>query len=98
MEAVTPEGDVIRTGNGAVPGSDTWQDFRYGVGPLVDGLFTQSNFGIVTKMGLWLMPLPETFFTGTVTVPRYRDFDALVKEVSYLEDSFLSACRSTGAL
>ena len=89
MEVVTPEGDVIRTGNGAVPGSDSWQDFRYGVGPLVDGLFTQSNFGIVTKMGLWLMPLPETFFTGTVTVPRYRDFDALVKEVSYLEDSFL---------
>jgi 4-cresol dehydrogenase (hydroxylating) len=40
-------------------------------------------------MGLWLMPLPETFFTGTVTVPRYRDFDPLVKEVSYLEDSFL---------
>jgi (+)-pinoresinol hydroxylase len=89
MEVVTAEGDVIRTGNGAVPGSESWQDYRYGVGPSVDWLFAQSNFGIVTKMGLWLMPLPETFFTGTVTVPRYRDFDALVKEVSYLEDSFL---------
>lgn len=30
--------------------------FKWGYGPYVDGLFTQSNFGVVTKMGLWLMP------------------------------------------
>ena len=89
MEFVTAEGEVVRTGNGAMPGSDSWQDYRYGVGPMIDGLLAQSNFGIVTKMGFWLMPMPETFLTGTVTVPRYGDFDALVKEVSYLEDSFL---------
>ncbi len=89
MEVVTPEGEIIRTGNGALPGSDSWQEYRYGVGPSVDGLFAQSNFGIVTKMGFWLMPLPETFLTGTVMAPRYQDFDALIKEVSYLEDSFL---------
>lgn len=89
MEVVTPEGDVIRTGNGAMPGSESWQDYRYGVGPTVDGLFAQSNFGIVTKMGFWLMPMPETFMTGTVTVPRYQDFDPLVREVNYLEDSML---------
>jgi 4-cresol dehydrogenase (hydroxylating) len=89
MEVVTAEGEIIRTGNGALPGSESWQEYRYGVGPSVDGLFAQSNFGIVTKMGFWLMPLPETFLTGTVMVPRYQDFDALIKEVSYLEDSFL---------
>jgi len=38
----------------------------------VDGLFAQSNFGIVTKMGFWLMPLPEAYMSGTVTVPLYR--------------------------
>lgn len=89
MEFVTAEGEVVRTGNGAIPGSDGWQDYRYGVGPMIDGLLAQSNFGIVTKMGFWLMPMPETFLTGTVMVPRYGDFDALVKEVSYLEDSFM---------
>ena len=89
MEIVTPEGDVIRTGMGAVPGAGSWQDFRYGAGPCVDGLFAQSNFGIVTKMGFWLMPLPEAYFAGTVTVPRYRDLDPLVQEVSYLDDLFL---------
>ena len=94
MEVVTPEGDVIRTGMGALPGSDTWQEFRYGAGPSVDGLFAQSNFGIVTKMGFWLMPMPEAYLTGTVSVPRYQDLIAMVKEVNYLEDSFLTGLPS----
>ncbi|MDN2930743.1 FAD-binding protein, partial [Campylobacter coli] len=29
-----------------------------GYGSYVDGLFSQSNFGIVTKMGFWMMPKP----------------------------------------
>ena len=86
MEVVTPEGDLVRTGMGAVPNSETWQEFRYGAGPYIDGLFTQSNFGIVTKMGFWLMPMPETYLNGTITVPRYRDLDPLIQEVSYFED------------
>jgi len=90
MEVVTPEGELMRTGMGALPGSDTWQDYHYGAGATVDGLFAQSNFGIVTKMGFWLMPLPEAYMSGTVTVPLYRDLDALVQEVSYLEDSYLT--------
>lgn len=89
MEVVTAEGEVLRTGMGALPGADSWQDCRYSAGASVDGLLAQSNFGIVTKMGFWLMPLPETYFTGTVTVPRYQDLTAMVEEVSYLEDSFL---------
>lgn len=89
MEVVTAEGDVMRTGMGALPGSDTWQDFRYGVGPTVDGLFAQSNFGIVTKMGFWLMPMPETYLQGTVNVPRYSDFAEMIRQNSYLEDSML---------
>jgi 4-cresol dehydrogenase (hydroxylating) len=30
----------------------------------VDGLFMQSNLGIVTKMGVWLMPEPEVYLSG----------------------------------
>ncbi len=51
LEIVTAEGEIIRTGMGAVPGSDSWQDYHYGAGPSIEGLFAQSNFGIVTKMG-----------------------------------------------
>ncbi|KAH7147151.1 vanillyl-alcohol oxidase [Dactylonectria estremocensis] len=58
MEVVLPTGDVIRTGMGALPGNNTWQIFPYGFGPYADGIFTQSNFGIVTKIGMTLMPNP----------------------------------------
>jgi hypothetical protein len=58
MEVVTPTGEVMRTGMGALPGNNTWQIFPYGYGPYPDGIFSQSNFGIVTKIGMHLMPDP----------------------------------------
>jgi hypothetical protein len=68
---------------GALPGPDgadnpTWQSFQYGYGPYIDGIFTQSNFGIVTKMGLWLMPKTD-HLTYMVTFPREDDFEAVVE-------------------
>ena len=59
LEVVLPDGDVVRTGMGAMAGSPTWQLYRNGYGPGWDTMFCQSNFGIVTKLGLWLMPEPE---------------------------------------
>jgi hypothetical protein len=86
---VLPTGEVMRTGMGALPNADSWQDYRYGVGPYVDGLFSQGNFGIVTKMGFWLFPQPEAYLSATVSVPKYSDFGPLVEHISYLEDSLL---------
>lgn len=58
LEVVLPDGVVLRTADGALPGNKTWHLSKYGYGPFVDGLFVQSNFGIVTKIGIWLMPRP----------------------------------------
>lgn len=89
MEVVLPNGELMRTGMGALPGSDTWQEYKYGFGPDPAGLFAQGNFGIVTKMGFRLMPLPEYYRTGLITVPRRRDFVKLVEHVNFLSDSSL---------
>lgn len=59
LEVVTGTGELLRTGMGALDGARTWQMFPYGFGPSWDAAFMQSNFGIVTRMGLWLMPEPE---------------------------------------
>ncbi len=59
LEVVLPDGDLVRTGMGAMAGSPTWQLYRHGFGPGWDAMFCQSNFGIVTRLGLWLMPEPE---------------------------------------
>lgn len=89
MEVVLADGEVMRTGMGALPGAQSWQDYRYGFGPDPAGLFAQGNFGIVTKMGFRLMPQPEYYRTGKITVPKRRDLIQLVKTVNYFSDSFL---------
>jgi (+)-pinoresinol hydroxylase len=87
MEIVLPNGEVMRTGMGALPGSKTWQQYRYGFGPYVDGMFSQSSLGVVTKMGFWLFPEPEAYMTGTVAVPKHDDLIPLVANLAYLMNS-----------
>lgn len=61
MEVVLPDGEVLHTGFGRYDGAKAERVFPYGVGPYLDGLFAQSNFGVVTRLGLWLQPKPEAF-------------------------------------
>jgi 4-cresol dehydrogenase (hydroxylating) flavoprotein subunit len=78
MEVVLPDGDLLRTGMGAVPGSTAWQLFPYGFGPVQDPLFTQSNYGIVTKMGIWLMPAPPAYQAYMIAFEREEDLEPFV--------------------
>ena len=87
LEIVLPNGELLRTGMGALPGAKTWQQYKSGYGPWIDGMFSQSNFGIVTKMGFWLMPEPEAYLTGTVLAGKRDDLHQLVKILNYLENS-----------
>ncbi len=87
MEVVLANGELLRTGMGALPGSRTWQQYKSGFGPWIDGMFSQSNFGVVTKMGFWLMPRPEAYFSGTVLAAKRDDLHQLVKILTFLENS-----------
>jgi 4-cresol dehydrogenase (hydroxylating) len=61
LEVVLGSGDVIETGFARFDNSRTGALGRWGVGPSLDGLFSQSRLGIVTRMTIWLMPAPERF-------------------------------------
>lgn len=61
FEVVLANGEVIDTGFSRFPGARAGAVHRWGLGPVLDGLFSQSNFGIVTRMTLWLMPAPKHF-------------------------------------
>jgi 4-cresol dehydrogenase (hydroxylating) len=78
MEVVLGDGDVVRTGMGAMSESRAWAAHKRGFGPTADGIFMQSNFGIVTKMGIWLMPEPESYVAALLKVPRVDDLTALM--------------------
>ncbi|MEA3365019.1 MAG: FAD-dependent oxidoreductase, partial [Candidatus Hydrogenedentes bacterium] len=78
MEVVLADGRVLKTGFGHFPNAKAVHVYRYGVGPFLDGIFCQSNFGIVTKIGLWLMPEPEDFCFFFCTLKKGQDFERLV--------------------
>jgi 4-cresol dehydrogenase (hydroxylating) flavoprotein subunit len=78
MEVVLANGEVMRTGMGAMPGNRAWHVYKRGLGPTPDQLFMQSNFGIVTKMGVWLMPYPEVYMPLWLRVSRDEDLAAVV--------------------
>ncbi|MCG2635031.1 MAG: FAD-binding oxidoreductase [Gammaproteobacteria bacterium] len=73
LEVMLADGTLFRTGMGAMENSNTWNLFKYGYGPYLDGIFSQSNFGIITKMGIWLMPEPPGHMPFMITLPREDD-------------------------
>jgi (+)-pinoresinol hydroxylase len=86
MEVVLANGDLVRTGMGALPKSETWQQYKAGYGPSLDALFCQSNYGIVTKMGFWLMPEPEAYRAGEVLIEGYEDLIPFMRVLNRLEN------------
>jgi 4-cresol dehydrogenase (hydroxylating) len=73
LEVMLANGELIRTGMGSMEASRTWSLYKGAFGPSLDGLFLQSNFGVVTKAGIWLMPEPESFSVVELTFPREDD-------------------------
>ena len=61
IEAVLADGRTVRTGFAGHRGALAADAFRWGAGPVLDGLFSQSGLGVVTKMAIALMPRPEAF-------------------------------------
>jgi 4-cresol dehydrogenase (hydroxylating) len=78
MQVVLANGEVLDTGFGHYPNARTTHLFPYGIGPFLDGLFTQSNFGIVTRIGIWLMPQAACVNHFLCSVARHADIAAVV--------------------
>lgn len=78
MQVVLASGEVLNTGFGHYPNAKATHLFPYGVGPFLDGLFTQSNFGIVTRIGIWLMPKAECINHFFCTVDKHDDIGPVV--------------------
>lgn len=87
LEVVLPTGGCVRTGFARLPDAAAAPLHRWGVGPWVDGLFSQSNLGVVTKLTLWLSPIPEHGDAVAATIGSARD---LSRAIESLRPLFLS--------
>jgi 4-cresol dehydrogenase (hydroxylating) len=60
LEVLLANGELLKTGFGHYRQARAAYTYPFGVGPFLDGIFTQSNLGIVTQLGLWLMPRTQS--------------------------------------
>jgi 4-cresol dehydrogenase (hydroxylating) flavoprotein subunit len=79
MEVVLANGEVVRTGMGAIDIGNAWQAYQPGYGPSFDAMFMQSNYGVVTKMGVWLMPAPPAYLLGEIQFQNEQDLETIVE-------------------
>ena len=77
IEVVLPTGEIMCTGGGD-DHMRTRHLHKWGLGPYVEGLFSQSNLGVVTQAGIWLMPAPEAFNSFVFELRDEEDFPAVV--------------------
>ena len=89
LEVVLPNGELLRTGSGASPNSLLWQNYRYGFGPYIDGVFSQSNFGIVTKAGFWLQHAIGVHQSFTVASFKSEDLTRMADALQLLRSQDL---------
>ncbi|MES1975206.1 MAG: FAD-binding oxidoreductase [Pseudomonadota bacterium] len=85
LEVVLPQGDLVRTGMGAMDGNHAWHLFPFGFGPTWDLMFSQSNLGVVTKAGVWLMPAPETSLAMSLDIPNEDDIAWVIDTLAPLK-------------
>jgi len=95
LEVVLPSGELVRTGMGAFEDAPTWQNYAYGFGPGWDQMFVQSNFGVVTKMGMWLMPAPEVQLSLSIEWDRPEDLKNIVDALAPLRRERVMASHSS---
>lgn len=81
MEVVLANGEILRTGMGGLEEPSAWHAYKRGYGPSADLLFLQSNFGIITKMGVWCMPEPDVYMNGMIRVENDEDLPGLIDAI-----------------
>lgn len=83
MEVFLGNGKKIRTGFGDFPNSALTGLYSYGLGPAIDGLFFQSNLGIVVEADMQLSLKPECLIGVTVAF-NPEDLSAFMDQVREL--------------
>jgi len=85
LEVVLPTGEIIHTNMGKYENCKVKDLTRWGPGPQVDGLFIQSNLGIITKATFWLTPKPKYFSTFVFSVDKSKNFYKVIDALRELK-------------
>lgn len=91
-DVLLANGDYLRSPLSRLGGVETDRIFKWGVGPYLDGLFCQSNFGVVVGATIELAERPEHFETFVFSFEHHKlsDMALAVKELKSQMGSFCS--------
>lgn len=95
LEAVLPDGSVYRSALHSKGCETIDQVFKWGIGPYLDGIFAQGNFGIVTKITIQLAHRPEA--VGAF-ICEMRDEKDLEKAVLLVRETLREMGGMTGSI
>lgn len=81
IEAILPDGSLYRTPLSELGGGEVDGLFKWGLGPYLDGLFSQGNFGVVVNITIALAPAPDTVTAFFFSISDDARLEALVPAV-----------------
>lgn len=87
LRAVLPSGGIYQSAMAEAGGKDVDHAYKWGVGPYLDGIFTQSSLGIVTQMTIALARVPERVELFIFGLQNEDDLEAGVDTVRALRQS-----------
>ncbi len=87
LEAILPNGEIYKSPLKSIGLDKLANSFRYGIGPYLDGMFTQSNFGIVTEMTIKLAPKPEEIELFFINLCE-KELDHAVEAIKLLKSKY----------
>jgi 4-cresol dehydrogenase (hydroxylating) len=85
LRVVLMNGTVLCTGFSGHDNADAANTYRYGLGPTLEGLFSQSNFGIITAMTIEMMPVPEKTVMFALSAVRNSDINGIIDAIRELK-------------
>ena len=86
LEIITGTGELLHTGFRRLgDNSPLSQTHPFGLGPILEGLFYQSNFGIVANACLRLLPRQPVEIALTIQISNNDNFPLLIQELGRLK-------------
>jgi 4-cresol dehydrogenase (hydroxylating) len=84
LQVVLGSGETIQTGFGHYANARTKNLYHHGIGPSLNGLFPQANFGIVTSACIDLMPRPEAHMAAIIKIDAEEKLPLLIDALAGL--------------
>jgi len=81
LEAVLPDGSLYRTALREAGSDELARLFKWGIGPYSVGLFTQSGFGVVTRVSIALARRPECVKACLFSLPKDELLEPAVEAI-----------------